>query len=305
MKYLNKIVSLSFISIMIVSCTKSKKSCIANTTSKNNSIYQPTLLPQDTTQLWISDSNIEKDTVLIVGEGGPKNNLDFASNGRVYWEYLDNFSNYQTVVIHQSSTYNTSIFNAENFNLDDGYKEADISSEILYRSIKYYKDRNKYVIVTGHSYSAFIIPHYIATRPSLANKYLITGGRLNADSIQTYYQTKGYNSGFKEDGQTLIIPDTTKSRRKYRTERYFKIRKVKEMLKAGIGNYKFTEELKDKDISNIIYFYGKKDENVGTLSQLEIDFLISKKAKVYGVDTDHYNIWKRAIDSLRAGIIKL
>jgi len=290
---------------LILTAFKTKKGIKINSDKNIDTKYKPTILPKDTTKLWVRDSSIEKDTVLIVGEGGPKHSLDFASNGRVYWEYLNNFNNYQTVVIHQSSTYNTSIFNAQNFTLKDGYKEAGISSEILYRAIKYFKDRNKYVIVTGHSYSAFIIPHYIATRPSLADTYLITGGRLNADSIQTAYQIKGYNSGFKEDGETLIVPDTTLPRKKYRTERFFKIRQVKEMLKAGIGNYKFTDELKDKDISNLIFFYGKKDENVGALSQLEIDFLVSKKAKVFGVDTDHYNIWKRAIDSLREGTVKL
>jgi len=139
----------------------------------------------------------------------------------------------------------------------------------------------------------------------LADTYLITGGRLNADSLQTIYQINGYNSSFEKDGKTLILPDTTLPRKEYRTERYFKIRQVKEMLKAGIGNFTFTEELVDKDISNVIFFYGKQDENVGALSNEEINFLEIKDAKVYGVDTDHYNIWKRAIDSLRTGTIKL
>jgi len=306
MKYSNSFIVVVLFLTIGFSCKKNKEIVdVSNIKEEARFSYIPTKLPIDTTKLWISDTNIEKDTVLIVGEGGPKGNLDYESNGRIYWEYLNNFQNYQTLVIHQSSTYNKSIFNAEVFTLENGYREADISAEILYRAIKYYKDRNKYVIAIGHSYSAFIIPYYIKTRPSLADKYLITGGRLNADSIQTSYQIKGYNSGFKNDGKTLILPDTTVTRKKYRTERYFKIRQAKEMLKAGIGNYKFTEDLKDKDISNVIFFYGKMDENVGALTEEEIHFLTSKKATVFGVETDHYNIWKRAIDSIRAGTIKL
>jgi len=300
-----KILISTFILIVISICSCSKREHVVKTQEANSSNYKPTLFPKDTTQLWISDSSVEKDTVLIIGEGGPKNSLDYADNGRTYWEYLNNFKNYQSIVIHQSSTYNTNIFNAEKFSLSDGYKEADNSAEILYRSIKYFKDRNKYVIVAGHSYSAFIIPYYIANRPSLADRYLITGGRLNADSIQTLYQLKGYNSSFKKDAKTLIIPDTTLPRKKHRTNRYFKVRQVKEFLKAGIGNYKFTDELANKDLSNLIFFYGKRDENVGIPSKEELDFLKTKKAKVYGVDTNHYNIWKRVIDSLRVGTIKL
>ncbi len=291
------------ISISFNSCSTKKQSVQSLASQKKE--YTPTKLPNDTTQLWIRDTSIERDTILIVGEGGPKNSLDYANKGRMYWENLDNFNSYYPIVIHQSSTYNTSIFNAEKFTLEDGYKEAESSAEILYRTIKYFKDRNKYVIVVGHSYSAFVILYYIANRPSLADTYLITGGRLNVDSLQTQYLLKGYNSRFEEDGKTLIIPDTTKPRKKNRTERYFKIEQVKGMLKLGIGNFKFTEELADKDISNVIFFYGKKDRNLGEPTNEEIDFLKAKKAKVYGVDTNHYNIWKSVIDSLRAGTIKL
>ncbi len=302
MRPFKSIIRLVIASTFIISCLQQNENHkIIDSDTRN---YTPTMFPSDTTKLWINDNKEEKDTILIVGEGGPKNSLDFANNGRVYWEYLDNYNNYQTIVIHQSSTYNKSIFNAKEFTLTDGYKEAENSAEIMYRAIKYFKDRNKYVIVAGHSYSAFIIPYYIANRPLQADTYLITGGRLNADSLQTAYQVKGINSGFKEDGKTLIIPDTTLPRKKYRTERYFKIRQVKEMLKAGIGNYKFTEELANKDLSNLIFFYGKQDSNVGIPTIEELNFLKAKGAKVIGVDTNHYNIWQRAIDSLRAGAIK-
>ncbi|WP_400077943.1 hypothetical protein [Winogradskyella sp. R77965] len=297
--------AIALIVILPITMFCKKKETTLKTENYKSKEYTPTKLPSDTTLLWVNDSFKEKDTVLIVGEGGPKNSLDFENNGRVYWEYLNNYDNYQTIVIHQSSTYNKTIFNALDFKISDGYKEAENSAEIMYRAIKYFKDRNKYVIVAGHSYSAFIIPYYIANRPSLADTYLMTGGRLNADSIQTQYQLKGSNSGFKKDGNTLIIPDTTLPPKRFRTERFFRIIQVKEMLKAGVGNFKFTDELADKDLSNLIFCYGKKDSNVGIPTQEELDFLKTKGAKIVATDADHYNIWKRVIDSLRDGTIKL
>lgn len=267
-------------------------------------MYQPTVFPKDTTQLWIPDGDQSKDTVLIVGEGGPKNHLDFESNGRVYWEYLKTYNNYYTVVVHQSTTYNKSIFDAKDFDFDDAAVEVDNTSEILYRAIKYFKDRGKYVIVFGHSYSAFVIPHYLSTRPSLADRYVITGGRLDADSLQTSYQKQFINTGFEKDGITLIKPDLNEEPAKYRTKRYFTIRKNKEKLKYALGVYRYTEELKDKDLSNIIFYYGKKDQNVGILSQKEIDFLKVKGALVRGVDANHYRIWQRLLDSIWAGKVK-
>ena len=171
--------------------------------AENYHQYQATIFPKDTSRLWIGDGNINLDTVLIVGEGGPKRYLDFESNGRVYWEYLSNQDHYYLAVVHQSSTYNSTIFSATDFTLEDALNEVDNTSEILFIAIKYFKDRGKYVVVIGHSYSAFVIPHYLSTRPSLADKYLITGGRFDANLEQTAYQLKGLNSGFEEDGTTF------------------------------------------------------------------------------------------------------
>jgi len=268
--------------------------------------YPQTILPKDTTQLWVGEGSMDRDTVFIAADGGPINHLGYMSNGKTQWTYVPGFKNYIFANVHQASTYNPEIFNWKNeFTLKDGIREVDNSSEILYRTIKYFKDRKKYVIVVGNSYSAFVIPHYLATRPSLADTYLITGGRLTADSLQTYFQLKGFNSGFEEDGKTLIIPDTLAEPNPYRSEKYYQIRQAKEMLKAGLSIHDFTEELVDVDLSNFHFFYGLKDENVGVPTQKELDFLSSKKAKIYAIDTDHYNIWKRVIDFLRAGTLKL
>jgi hypothetical protein len=302
MKTFKQISIVSIVLILILSCSKQEETKIAIIKKED---YIPTKFPVDTTKLWISNGLIDKDTVLIVGEGGPKNNLDFESNGRVYWEYLPNYKNYNIVVIHQSSSYNKLIFGATNFNLENAYKEVDNSSEILYRAIKYYKDRNKYVVVFGHSYSAFIIPNYLSTRPNLANKYIITSGRIDADSLQTELQLKGINTGFEEDGKTLIIPEENEKSQKYRMNRYFIIRKNKELLKYAIGKPRYSIELANKDLSNLVFYYGKKDQNVGALTDAEVKFLISKKAKVFGVNTNHYIVWQKVIDAIHDGSLKL
>ena len=65
-----------------------------------------------------------------------------------------------------------------------------------------------------------------------------------------------------------------------------------------------SKELANNDLSKLIFFYGKKDENVGSLTDAEISFLKSKNAIVHGVETGHYKIWQRVIDSIRAGKIK-
>ena len=267
--------------------------------------YHETILPNDTTLLWIGTGDISKDTVFIVGEGGPKHFLDFESNGRLYWEYLENIDNYYCAVVHQSNTYKRSIFNTINFTIADAQKEVDHTTEFLHRTIKYFKEKGKYVVVFGQSYGAWVIQHYLSKHQSIADKYIITSCRLDADSTQTAFQKKGINIGWKEDGQTLIIPDKNEEPNPYRTMRYWEIRKVKDYIKYASGRPRFTNKLANVDLSNVHYFYGKYDQNVGALTQHEIEFLKSRGAQVEGFDTNHYGVWKRVIDKFREGTLRL
>ncbi|WP_299221105.1 hypothetical protein [uncultured Aquimarina sp.] len=269
--------------------------------------YAPTVLSKDTTQLWIAEGSIEKDTVLILGDGGPKNQLDYEFNGKISMSYLPNFKNYYNVNLHQATTYNKEIFNwKDEFNLEMAEKETANTSEIMYRAIKYFKDRGKYVVVAGHSYSAFVIPNYLANYPSLADKYIITGGRFKADSLQTVYQLKDINANFQEDGKALRIPDENRPPNPNRSRKYFQIRTAKNFLKAAIGQHDYTQLLKDKeDLSNITFFYGNKDGNVGVPTSYELDFLKSKNVQVIEADSDHYNIWKTMIDKIESGDVSL
>ncbi len=302
-------------SFLILGCEFSKKNT-ENIIAKNTMVkykepiihnYAPTVFSNDTTKLWLAEGSIENDTVLILGDGGPKNQLDYEFNGKIAMAYLSNFKNYYNVNLHQATTYNKEIFNWKDvFNLEMAEKETANTSEIMYRAIKYFKDRGKYVVVAGHSYSAFVIPNYLANYPSLADKYIITGGRFKADSLQTAYQLKDINTIFEEDGKSLRIPDENRPPNPNRPKKYFQIRTAKNLLKAAIGKHDYTKLLKDKeDLSKITFFYGNKDRNVGIPTSYELDFLKSKDVQVIEVDSDHYNIWKTMIDKIESGEVTL
>ncbi|MEM6722400.1 MAG: hypothetical protein AAF598_00105 [Bacteroidota bacterium] len=268
-------------------------------------IYVPTRLPADTTQLFIGDGDLALDTVFVIGEGGPKSSLDFEAKGRVYWEYMNRQSNYYFAVVHQASSLNPSIFTGRNFGESEALYEAKIATEILHRTISYFKTRGKYVIVTGHSYSAFLIPKYIADHGNDADRYLLTGGRLDADSMQTALQYRGINSGFDEAGKQLIVPAADEQLNPYRRARYQQIRRNKEWLKYATGHRKSTEELKGTDLSNLTSYFGLYDENVGQLTPQEIQFLEAHGATVKAVESDHYGLWKAIITDLDEGNLSL
>ena len=282
-----------------------------NFTNKNsnpvleNGSYSPTVLSNDTTQFWIAEGSPESDTVLIINEGGPKIHLSFEYSGKTQWSYLPNYSNYYQVHMHQAGTYNKAIFDFKNgFTRAMAETETENNSEMLYRAFKYFKDRKKTVIVVGHSYGAFIIPHCMSTRPLKADGYLITGGRIDDYLERSSYFLKGYNSLFEEDGVTFNPPDINAPKNKYRGERYFRIYRVKQLLKGVIGQPRYSKELADKDLSKMIYFYAKDDQNVGALLDSEVAFLKSKGVKVHATEGGHYEIWKRVVDAFEEGKVK-
>lgn len=293
--------------ILLSSCnSKQKTEAVQSFSDETNLNYQPTIFPKDTTELWISEGDIKRDTVFIVAEGGPHNQLDFEWGGKTVWSRLPDFFNYYRVHIFQSTMLNKDIYHwRQEFTKEMAQKELDNSTEILSRAIYFWKSRGKTVIVAGTSFSAFLIPHYIATRGNKADKYIMSAGRFDAHPDQFKYHLLGYNSRFQEDGETLMIPDTTRGPNPYRGEYYFKLSKVKQLIKGVLGEYRFTEALKDEDLSNLIVGYATNDVQVGALSEEELAFLKSKNVQVFSSEEGHAGVDRTLIDLVSDGTIKL
>lgn len=293
-----------FIALALGACKEQKQLSSTAQTTKIERAYPETILPQDTSKLWVSAGDPAKDIVLILLQGGPKDQLGFAKHGRTTWRYLPDYDQYYRVHLHQATTYNTKIFEYEKeFSLDMAKLEVDNTSEMLYRAIQYFKSRNKTVYVMGHSYGAFIIPHYLATRPSLADKYVVISGRITDNSVALAAHKKGYNGIYINDGTTFKadnlshLDDYTVDEEKYY--------RVKQWLKWAIGLPNYSEELVDVDLSQLTYIYYPNDERVGRLTEQEIKFLESKKASVFSTTHEHGYSIRALVDLVVAGEIQL
>lgn len=291
--------------VLINNCKNSNRKTSIVEERKTDSPYSETILPQDTTRLWITDGNIESNTTVIICQGGPSKQLTFQEKGRTSYRYIPNYSNYNIVYLHQAQTYNPDIFNFKQiFSIEMAEKEVDNTSEILYRAIKYFKNKNKIVIVIGTSYGAYIIPNYISTRPSLADKYYVLAGRIDGNSEMVKQHLNGFNGEFEEDGVSYIPEDENVDLSEY-SKKELKEYRVRQLLKGAIGEPKYSKELANKDLSNVIYFYATNDQNVGCLSDAEIEFLVSKEVKVFKTNDGHSEVLYRFIDKLSDGSLKL
>lgn len=286
--------------LLIVSC----KTLEPKNNDNPNFSYPETILPKDNTKLWIAEGDSTKQIVTIFLQGGPKDELNFKKRKKSVWRYLPDYKNYYSIHLHQANTLNTKMFTYDcNFSMKMARKEVDNTSEILYRAIKHFKDKGKIVYVIGHSYGAYIIPNYLATRPSLADKYFIVSGRIDDPKEVIKAHKKGYN-GIYKDGITFISEEKTEDFSQD-TVWGLKYYIAKQKLKAAIGEISYSKALKKVDLSNITYIYSPKDERVGGLTEKEISFLKSKKVQVFKSEREHGYTWKDLIDLVKNGKIKL
>lgn len=293
--------------IVVIACIFLAVSCKTLEPKNNNNpdfSYPETTLPKDDKKLWISEGDSTKQIVTIFLQGGPKDELNFKKRKKSVWRYLPDYENYYSIHLHQANTLNTAMFTYDcNFSMKMARKEVDNTSEILYRAIKHFKDKGKTVYVIGHSYGAYIIPNYLATRPSLADKYFIVSGRIDDPKEVIKSHKKGYN-GIYNDGITFISEEITEDFSQD-TVWGLKYYIAKQKLKAAIGEVSYSKALKNINLSNVTYIYAPKDERVGGLTEKEINFLTSKNVKVFKSEREHGYTWKDLIDLIKAGKIKL
>lgn len=252
--------------------------------------------PNTDTSFWEVDNSEDNDTVLIFCEGGPKWDLDFKRIGKTIYRYIKNYKDYTVVYVHQSQTLDKRIFEMKrNLTFEEAKKEKDKTTKMLKSAIDYYKGKGKEVIVIGKSYGAYVIQDYLSKYPSKADKYFVNAGRLDINKEMTIQQLKGFNGVFAKDGLTYLPEDEKADTSEYSEQEMINYQK-KQMLKAAYGSDNYIEKLKDIDLSNVTYFYGSVDENIGSLTQKEINFLKAKNVKIHTYKTDHSGMTRRIID---------
>jgi len=266
--------------------------------------YKPTQLPDDTTDLWLTDGTIGAETVLIVAQGGPSEKLVFEEHGRTSIRYLPGYADFETAYVHQAQTYNPALFVlGENFSMDMARLEKDTTTQMLAKTIDHYKEDGRRVVVIGHSYGAFILVDYLASFTPAADQYIVSAGRLDVDLPMVEDHKRGWTSQFEEDGRSYIsIEDPgLEGRPQAEIDAYY----VRNRLKAAYGEPRFTELLRGADLSKVHFFYAINDQNVGALTDDEKAFLRDHNATVHQTTTGHGETLYRFIDAVMYGSVTL
>jgi len=264
---MKKIIIIFLIPFFIVSCKKDE----IETAPKSG-------ISQEIKNLIYFKGDENASIVLVNTQGGPQINLATTE----FEEILQNVntSNILRVNVHQKQTLSPSLFTSNDISFNDAIDYDTETVETLYKVVKYFKDQNKTVYVLGISYGAFVAQQLIATKGiDVADKYLIMVGRLDMNEAYWTLFSQGKGGNFTNGGLPIVplVQSDVRIRNMYR-------------LAAGIAKNRFTQTLNSiPSLSKITYAYGKTDDQVGKLTDSEIQFLQSKNATIIFGNGGHSN----------------
>jgi len=231
-------------------------------------------LPED---LGYYYGNSESNTVIINTQGGPEMELYTKEFEEIFTEYGKlNKDSFFVVNINQTQILYPEKFTENDISFEQAKSFDNKNTELLANAVNYFKSKNKKVIVTGLSYGAFMVADLLAQYGNIADSYLISVGRLDIPEKVWRSFSKGKQLEFK-DG--LNITRTYKSSDV--TDRNMS------RLAAGYGYKRYTQLLKDVNMSNVVFVYGMKDDAVGRLTKKEVDFLKAKNVQIFKGEEGH------------------
>ncbi|MBC3847329.1 hypothetical protein H8K90_13105 [Winogradskyella echinorum] len=256
------------------------KALVVKSTLKNEDIRIVFAdIPKSLEKHGYSFGNPDSDTVIINIDGGPENDLN-----TYVFEYIFSVlgkideNNYFLINMRESQTLHPEETEKEEISWEEAKNYNEKTVKTLYDLISYFKSLNKKVYVVGGSYGSLVGLKSLVDYNNIADGYLLMCGRLDmTKEISTAY-SKGYEAKFEEDATTPIIGE--KSDNVYTVN-------MRKIAAAINRDEKYTELLKDSDLSNLTYYYSEIDQSVGKLTEKEIAFLKSKNAKVVSVKIEH------------------
>ena len=234
-------------------------------------------MPEKLRSQGYSFGNPMSNKIVLFSQGGPSTTLSTWRWQKKMVEMFKGFGDYFFINVHQAQTLEPDNYDKKELSFEEAKAYAAFSTKVLGDLTAFFKSKGKKVYLYGISGGAFLVTDLIATKGNIAEGFLIMVGRLDMNDEMWRSRANGERMLFRKDGKTVYMAKPQESIRS----------KNNDKLKAAYAHKRYTQLLKGINLSNVIYFYGKTDANVGSLLEHEIEFLRSHGAMVVASGGDH------------------
>lgn len=257
--------------------------------AKSNT-YRPTEIPKDTLKLFKRFGDMNNKNAFVYVQGGPMLRHIIHDNDAL--NLLPNSEQLLKIYPMQAAMLNPEmVVSIPKLTPEQSDFENIQSAEILHRVISYLKTQGKTVYLIGHSYGASIVMEYLNKHPSQADKIALMGKDFDED-MRSY---EGLKSGMYirwKDGEEPVLKPFFRDMSESFIKEY-KLNYVADNLTMMVKTHsakRFTELLKDKDLSHVFFVHARFDEANGRVHEKELQFLRSKGVTTVETYGDHHSM---------------
>jgi len=267
---------------VFIGITVSKNKQLIGLITLSSQKYEPTIIPPDTVRLFEYDGYIENDLVYIYVQGGPA--LEPFDRKLSPFTWMPQSGTYIKVFPYQSQMINHSVLGAmPTLTAVQAQQEVTTSAEILFRTISYFKNRNKKVYVFCISHGSQIGLELLSHYPNIFDGLALTMIRLDIDQKVI---------DLTEGGKVPYFTTTQEVTSRYLLPWFLRYKRLNNRIEnmtmlMKVCRNRYTELLKDKNLSNVVFVYGKYDNKVGGPTQPELEFLKDKGVSILELECGH------------------
>lgn len=252
---------------------------VKNLTNNDDIRIEYKNIPESLKKSGYSFGNPNSDKVIIYLQGGPVNYLTtYGFESRMNLSGGLDEKDFFLINLREAQTLHPEDTEKDEISWEQAKIYNDKTTETLFELISFFKTQKKKVYVVGASYGSFVGLKSIVKYKNIADGYLLMLGRLDMTEEVSEAYSNGYEAKFDSDATTPIIG------KKHKSDYIINMRKIASAISK---DEKYTELLKDIDLSNLTYIYSNIDQSVGKLTESEIAFLKSKNAEVKSVNVEH------------------
>lgn len=224
------------------------------------------------------EGNIGADTIVIFLQGGPEDHL--LHN---YGQFMER--QFLVAYVGQTNFLKRGLLESYDMTVEQADREIEENIALVHATYQDLRIRfpDRRFVLMGHSMGSFLTLQYLVDHGNPFDRVVAMAGRVDAplDFVRRFaigqnivYNHIGDREEFRQELETYSLNDFGD----YLIQGYEP--NAETSILASLGLRRYSELLADVDLSNMLYLYSARDEQLGGLSVEEVTFLETSGATV-------------------------